>query len=67
MASIICITGYYDKCDVNGIPTGRKELLVSHGINADTDSVVILPQIHPHSLGAVFNPVIGEYVIEDKE
>lgn len=60
MADIIVIASW----EINE-KTKRKELLASHGINADTDEVVVLPVEHPESLGAQFDPNIGEYVIRE--
>ena len=61
---IICITGWLDRYK-GGIKVDR-EFVVSHGINPETDEMVILPCEHPSRLGAVFNNEIGEYVIYDK-
>jgi hypothetical protein len=47
--------------DKNGIP----RLIASHGIDFDTLQTVILPAEHPQNLGAVFNPIIGEFVINE--
>lgn len=43
--------------------TGRGELGVDHAMDADTLEPVIVPCGHPHSIGAVFDFKIGEYVI----
>lgn len=44
--------------------TGRKELVVSHGVDEDTGRLVVLPQEDPRVLGAKFDPRLGEYVLE---
>lgn len=45
--------------------TGRMETIVSHGVDMDTLQNVILPQESPESLGAKFDPDLGEWVIRD--
>ena len=45
--------------------TGREQVVVSHGIDMDTDRTVILPCEPPEALGAVFNPEMGEYVLSN--
>ena len=50
---ILCITDWCPVLDRYGHPTGRKELLVSHGFDLDNyDRAVILPCEHPSQLGA---------------
>lgn len=61
---IICITGWFDKYDHNGIKTGQKEFIVSHGIDMNTGRTVILPCEHPSKLGANLHPTYNEYVLE---
>ena len=63
MGRIVCITGLFSILDRNGWPTGKKELLVSHGIDEDTGRSVCLPCEHPNRLGAVFDTILGEYVL----
>ena len=46
--------------------TGRKETIVSHGIDLDTGRTVVLPQERPEQLGGVLDRDFGEYVIRDK-
>lgn len=43
--------------------TGRKEDIVSHGVDIDTDETVILPPESPLALGAVYNSQLGEWVL----
>lgn len=62
---IICVTGMFDMYDRHGIPTGHKELLVSHGIDMNTDKTVILPCEHPAKIGARFDGELGEWVLDD--
>jgi hypothetical protein len=44
--------------------TGRKELLVSHGVDIDTLRDVCLPQVPPSSIGR-FQTDMGEWVYEE--
>lgn len=44
--------------------TGRKQLVVSHGIDEETLRSIPMPQVHPAELGAKYDLSIGEYVIE---
>lgn len=37
--------------------TGQRRMLVSHGVNLDTDRIVVLPQEHPEAIGAKFEPI----------
>ena len=40
--------------------------LVSHGINIDTDEIVVIPQDrHPSELGAKYHDGMGEWVLEN--
>lgn len=41
--------------------------VVSHGYDTISGNNVILPNFSPGSIGAVYNSVIGEYVIRDGE
>ena len=43
--------------------TGRMENIVSHGINMETDKMVIMSGGSPESIGAVFDKAVGEYMI----
>jgi hypothetical protein len=65
MSRVILITGFFDVLDSYGHPTGEKEFLASHGIDEDTGKFVIVSQDHPNNLGAKFDNVIGEFVIEN--
>lgn len=40
-----------------------KRIRTSHGVDVDTDAIVIMPPEDPLDLGAVFDQSIGEYVI----
>jgi hypothetical protein len=60
---IICVTGWFKKYDRDGVYTGKREFVVSHGIDFETDEHVILPCEHPDVLGAKYDTEIGEYVI----
>lgn len=64
MSRVICITGWFEKFDKAGHPTGELEFLVSHGIDEDTGKSVTLPCCDPRWLGAKIDPDINEYVIE---
>ena len=60
---IVLITHWVRDEDIHGIPYGDKKLRVSHGINLDTDKVIITSNEHPESMGAVFDPELMEWVI----
>jgi hypothetical protein len=45
--------------------TGRKETLVSHGIDSRTGKEVVLPCERIEVIGAQFNQEIGEYVLTE--
>ena len=61
---IICITGWFDIYDRQGYKTGKKEFVVSHGVDTDNnDKIVVIPNEHPRDLGAIFSEDIGEWVI----
>ena len=61
---ILCITGWFDKCDESGYKTGHKEFIASHGICLKSGNLIILPQEHPDFLGAKFDEEYGEYIIK---
>lgn len=44
----------------------RNERLVSHGINMETDEVVVMPCEPVERSGAVFDSDLGEYVIREE-
>ena len=60
---IICIAGWFDIYDQLGYKTGKKEFVVSHGVDTDNDKIVVLTNEHPKDLGAIFSEQIGEWVI----
>lgn len=64
MGRIVVITGYFDVME-SGRPTGKKELLVSHGVDEDTCRTVVLPSEHPRELGAAFDSKLCEWVLPD--
>jgi len=64
MSRVIIITGWFDVLDQFGSSTGKKEFLVSHGIDQDTGKNVILPNEHPLKLGAVLDDGVVEWVLE---
>jgi hypothetical protein len=45
--------------------SGNLELIVSHGVNLVTDEIVILQQVHPSLIGAIFDYKLGEYVLNN--
>ena len=64
---IIVICGFFEKEDRFGYPTGEKEFGVSHGVDMNTDQIVILPPVsRPELLGAKFDQQFGEWVINDE-
>ena len=47
---------------------GNYDDVVSHGIDLNTGSVIMLPQVSTYEVGAVYDYNMGEYVImEDEE
>ncbi len=64
MSRIICITGHFPILR-NGIPTGKTEFVVSHGVDEDSGRNVCLPCEPPHLLGARFERDHGEWVLDD--
>lgn len=44
--------------------TGKYEEIVSHGIDLETDRIVILPQVNPLHLRAKYDLEAGEYFLE---
>ena len=42
-----------------------EEFAVSHGIDEDTNQVVIVQSVHPKQLGGVFDSKLNEWVIND--
>lgn len=64
MSRIICITGEYPVYDKSGNATDRKELLVSHGINEDTDEHITLPWLPPQWIGAVWDVELQEWILK---
>lgn len=61
--SIMVITHIVNELDRIGLPTGKKKLVASHGVDIDTDRIVIMPNEHPTQLGAVFDDEYMEYII----
>lgn len=45
--------------------TGRKEVIVSHGIDEHTMKTIVLPQVSVKELGARFDNERGEYVLDN--
>lgn len=62
---LILICNKFPILDINGIPTGREELLVDYAIDDYLLKPVVVPCDHPNALGATFSPEIGEWVIKD--
>lgn len=61
---IILITGWFDEYDRHGSRTGKKEFLVSHGIDLDTGKTVITTCEPPDRIqGARFDKDYQEWVI----
>lgn len=63
---IICVTGNFPVYDREGHTTGKKEFVVSHGVDFVTGKTVILPSEPPHQIGARFSKTLGEWVLLDK-
>jgi hypothetical protein len=45
--------------------TGRTEIIVSHGIDMNTDKAVVLPGETPQSMGAKYDNTIGEWILSE--
>lgn len=66
MSRIILITGYFDIYGRDGLPTGKREFLVSHGINEGTLENVIVENVPPKSIeGAYFDSDLHEWCVGD--
>jgi hypothetical protein len=65
MSRVILICGYFDIYEGNR-NTGKKEFVVSYGIEEDTFKTVILPVEHPSKLGGRFDTEIGEWVLDSQ-
>lgn len=50
-----------DRC--HNARTGKSELIVSHGVDQETGQTHVLPNVHPHELGATMDEELGEYVM----
>ena len=61
---IICVTCDSIIYDNNGIPTGKTNFCVSHGIDSKTQKKIIMSNDHPRTLGSVFDDDIGEWIIK---
>lgn len=48
----------------DGIRTGEKEYVASHGVDLNTGRTVIVSTEHPVKLGAKMDHDLGEWVIE---
>ena len=64
---LILITGWFDVIDRGGIPTGRKEFVVSHAVDPLTDCHVVVPSEHPSKLGGVYDHDMCEWVIYEDD
>ena len=53
---VIVIAGLFEKEGKNGIKTGHKKYVASHGYDLDSGNLVVLPPEHPTKLGAVKHP-----------
>jgi len=62
---IILVTGEFDIYDKDGIPTGKKEFVISHGIDLKTGKVIIMPQVPPLDIkGAYYDSEIDEWILD---
>jgi hypothetical protein len=59
------ICGWYDIFDHKGVSTGKKEFIVSHGVDEVTMNNIVLPQVHPNLLGARYSIEKGWYLPDD--
>lgn len=60
MGRIIVIT-----CFINENDPWKRKLVASHGVDEDTGRSVCLPSESPSSLGATFDPEVGEWVLPE--
>jgi len=60
---ILLITKYFETLDAY-MAYGKKELLVDYGIDLETGQTVVLPNITPKEIGAVFDVTYNEYILE---
>jgi len=44
-------------------PTSSAKIVVSHGVNAETGEIIILPCVRPEEIDAKFDSELGEYVL----
>jgi len=63
---IILVTGEFDIYDKDGIPTGKKEFVISHGIDLKIGKIIIMSQVPPSDIeGAYYDSEIDEWVLHD--
>jgi len=68
MSRIILITGNFPIYDRNGMPTGKTEFVVSHGINEYTGQAVILPNDPPSTFpNAYYDGEACEWVLPGED
>lgn len=65
MSRIVCITTTVPVMR-NGLETGDRQFVVSHGIEEDTGRSITLPSEHPASIGAVLDRQLNEWVLDDQ-
>ena len=61
--TILCVTGWFDVYGKDGLATGDREFVVSHGVNLLTGRDVVLPCEHPSTLGAKKDEATGEWYL----
>lgn len=66
MSRIVCITTTVPEMR-NGVTTGERRFVVSHGIEEDTGRSITLPSEHPAVLGATLDRDLNEWVLADKD
>lgn len=59
---IILITGLFPIYE-RGIPTGKEEFVVSHGVGEKTGKSYVLPSEPPTSLGAKYDEELCEWYL----
>jgi len=65
MSYTVLITEMHQPTDKYGYPEGRKELYVSHGVDSETLSNVILPfEPLTYFTGRKYYSTIGEWILE---
>lgn len=64
---IILVADWFDEYGDFNIPTGKREYLVSHGVDLDTGKTIITDHFDPRkSTMCYFDEDMGEWVLKEK-